>query len=71
MPVVLSRARDLGIPMILVDKDTYSAVDQMEALIGHVRMHEDRRVKHMCELLKTHASLGDLFEAIGLSSLKM
>jgi len=65
-PIVLARAQDLGIPMILVDVDTFTAVDKMEALIGHVSIHDERKIKQMGMLLDRHVRLEDLFQSMGL-----
>jgi BioD-like phosphotransacetylase family protein len=37
--LVLARADELGVPVILVDMDTLTAVERMEALMGRVRLH--------------------------------
>lgn len=66
-PIVLARAEELGIPMILVDVDTYTAVDRMEALIGRVGLHEKKKIEQMRKLLSTHIHMRDLFASIGLS----
>ncbi len=65
-PIVLARAEELGISMILVDVDTYTAVDRMEALIGRVGLHEERKIEQMGKLLNKHVRLEKLFESIGL-----
>ena len=38
--IVLARAEELGVPMVLVDMDTLTAVEHMEQLLGRVRLHE-------------------------------
>ncbi len=38
--LVLSRAEELGVPMVLVGMDTLSAVEKMEALLGRIRLHD-------------------------------
>ncbi len=36
----MSRAEDLGVPMVLVDTDTLTAVERMEFLFGRVHLHD-------------------------------
>jgi len=63
--IVLSRADELGIPMVLVEMDTLSAVEHMEVLFGHVRVHDATKVARIRELLAAHADLDSLFAALG------
>ena len=65
-PIILSRAQDLEVPVILVDLDTYTAVDRMEALIGHMSMHEQRKIGQMGRLIEEHVALKDLFKSIDI-----
>lgn len=65
-PIVLARAEELGVPMILVDMDTYTAVDRMEALIGRVGLHESRKIEQMRKLLRRHVQLQNLYKSVGL-----
>jgi len=61
--IVLSRADELGIPMVLVEMDTLSAVERMEVLFGHVRVHDAVKVARIRELLAEQADLDALFSA--------
>jgi len=63
--IVLSRADELGIPMVLVEMDTLSAVEHMEVLFGHVRVHDAVKVARIRELLAEQADLDALFSALG------
>lgn len=63
--IVLSRADELGIPMVLVEMDTLSAVERMEVLFGHVRVHDANKVARIRELLGAHADVDSLFAALG------
>ncbi|MDP2183078.1 MAG: phosphotransacetylase family protein [Actinomycetota bacterium] len=48
--LVLSRAEDLGVPMILVGMDTLSAVEAMERLLGRVRLHDPSKADRIREM---------------------
>ncbi len=50
--VVLGRAEELGIPMILVNYDTLTAVEKVEEIIGHVRFHELKKIDKIVEVVK-------------------
>lgn len=63
--IVLSHADDLGVPMILVEMDTLSAVERMEVLFGRVRVHDAVKVARIRELLAEDADLGAIFNALG------
>lgn len=63
--IVLSRADELGIPMVLVEMDTLSAVEHMEVLFGHVRVHDAVKVARIRELLAEQADLDAIFTTLG------
>ncbi len=50
--VVLGRAEELGVPMILVNYDTLTAVEKVEEIIGHVRFHEIKKIDKIVEVIK-------------------
>lgn len=64
--LVLSRAEELGVPMILVGMDTLSAVEKMEGLLGRVRLHDPAKAARMREMFEgavdVDALLSDAFE---------
>lgn len=64
--LVLSRAEELGVPMILVGVDTLTAVERMEALFGTVRIHDATKVARIREMFADSVDIGRLFGAIGL-----
>lgn len=65
-PIVMARAEDLGVTMILVDLDTLAAVEKTDELIGRVRIHQDQKVQRFQELTKSGVDLDSLFTDIGL-----
>ncbi len=60
--VVLGRAEELGIPMILVNYDTLTAVEKVEEIIGHVRFHEMKKIDKIVEVVKECIDSGKLLE---------
>ncbi|MBE0447903.1 MAG: phosphotransacetylase family protein [Actinobacteria bacterium] len=65
-PIVLARAEDKGVPMILVDLDTLSAVEKTDELVGRVRVHQDQKIRKFRELLKSGVDLEALFADAGI-----
>ncbi len=65
-PAVMGRACGLGVPMILVDSDTLTAVERLDLLFGHVRLHGPGKTERM-RLMFTHAvSVEALLAALGV-----
>jgi BioD-like phosphotransacetylase family protein len=64
--IVLSRAEELGVPMVLVDMDTLTAVERMENLLGKMRVHDPAKAARIRELLVENADLPGLFAAFGI-----
>ncbi|MCL6472886.1 MAG: phosphotransacetylase family protein [Firmicutes bacterium] len=65
-PIVLARAEDLGVPMILVDMDTAAAVEKTDELIGKVRIHQAQKVQRVYDLVKSTVDYSALFNDIGI-----
>jgi BioD-like phosphotransacetylase family protein len=48
---VLSRAEELGVPMVLVAHDTLSTVERLERMFGRVRLHDPVKADRIREML--------------------
>ena len=66
-PAVLGRACDLGVPMILVDTDTLSAVEHLDLLFGHVRLHGPGKADRMRRMFADNVSVDALMAALGIA----
>jgi len=64
--LVLARAEELGVPMIMVDTDTLTAVEKMEALMGRVRLHDVNKAARISEMLTQSVDMDALLAAFGL-----
>ena len=64
--VVLARAEELGVPMVLVDTDTLTAVEKMEALLGRIRLHDAAKAARLRTLFEENVDLDRLFAALGV-----
>ncbi len=65
-PIVMARAEDLGIPMILVDLDTLKAVEKTDELVGRVRIHQAQKVERFHELLRSNINVDGIIGDLGL-----
>ncbi len=63
--LVLARAEEIGVPMVLVGMDTLTAVEKMEGLLGRVRLHDPAKADRMREMfmasVDTQGLLADQF----------
>lgn len=64
--VVLGRADELGIPMILVAEDTLATVERIEDILGHLRIREEKKLEWAKRLLEEKVDLKNLYAALGL-----
>jgi hypothetical protein len=63
---VLARAEELGVPMVLVDTDTLTAVERIEDLLGRTRLHDERKAAKVRELFDREVDTQGMFAALGL-----
>ncbi len=66
-PFVLSRAEELGVPVILVPDDTFTVVDKTEHLLGRVKIHEPEKVQRLINLLEENLDLNSLINSFSVS----
>ena len=64
--VVLNRARELSVPVLLVKADTLSTVATIESLLGYMRLREPAKARHAQEQFGQHVQLAALEKALGL-----
>jgi len=60
--VVLGRAEELGVPMILVNFDTLTAVEKVGEIIGHVRFHEIKKIDKIVDVVREYVGINKLME---------
>lgn len=58
--LVLARAEELGVPMVIVPMDTLTAVERMESLLGRVRLHDPAKAGRMREMFEAAVDVDDL-----------
>jgi BioD-like phosphotransacetylase family protein len=65
-PIILGRAEEVGVPMILVRQDTLTAVEVIERFFGKTRFHLDRKVERFEEMLEDRFNFEQLYAALDL-----
>ena len=66
--LVLSRAKDLEIPVLLVDSDTLATVEIVEKAFQRAQVHESVKVECIREMIATHCDVDRLLSALGMTS---
>jgi BioD-like phosphotransacetylase family protein len=65
-PIILGRAEEVGVPMILVRQDTLSTVETIERFFGKTRFHLKKKVERFHEMLEDRFDFAHLYDALGL-----
>ena len=63
---VLARAEDLGVPMVLVDTDTLTAVERTETLLGRVHLHDAAKAVRIRGIFEREVDVPALLASVGL-----
>ena len=66
--VIIKRAAQLGVPMLLVGEDTLAAVANIERIMSQLRVREESKVKRARELLEEHVDFVRLYQLAGLEA---
>lgn len=66
--LVLARAEELGVPVLLVDTDTLTAVEKMEKLMGHTRLHDSTKAARIREMFERSVDMDALMNAFGIKA---
>jgi BioD-like phosphotransacetylase family protein len=65
-PIILGRAEEMGVPMILVRQDTLTAVEIIERFFGKTRFHLEKKIQRFEEMLEDRFDFERLYGALGL-----
>jgi BioD-like phosphotransacetylase family protein len=65
-PVIVDRARQIGVPIILVMDDTLTAVEKMDDVLGGMRVRESKKIERAKELFEQNVDFDKLYGLIGL-----
>lgn len=64
---LMSRAEELGVPMVLVDTDTLTAVEHMEMLLGHMHLHDPFKAARIREMFERDIDVPRLLSAFSVT----
>jgi BioD-like phosphotransacetylase family protein len=66
-PIILGRAAEVGVPMILVRQDTLTTVEVIERFFGKTRFHQEKKIQRFEEMLEDRFDFERLYAALGLN----
>jgi BioD-like phosphotransacetylase family protein len=67
-PIIVGRAEEVGIPMIVVRQDTLTTVETVERYFGKTRFHQDQKIERFEEMLADRFDFDALYAALSLPS---
>lgn len=65
-PIILGRAEEVGVPVILVNYDTLSTVEIIERFFGKTRFHQEKKLQRFVQMLDERFDYIELYRALGL-----
>ncbi len=65
-PLILGRAEELQVPLIIAKQDTLTAVEIIQQYFGKIRLHQPRKVVRFRELFDAEFDMPRLYSEIGL-----
>ena len=63
-PTIMSRALELDVPIVLVEKDTTSTLEALEGLFEKASLYEQKKADRLAQLVKQYLDLNRILEAI-------
>ncbi len=66
-PLIVSRAEDAGVAIMLVKQDTMDAVQIAEETMGRTRFHEAKKLDRFQRMLSEYMDFDKLYEVLGLT----
>lgn len=67
-PLVIDRAEDRGVPLILLPDDTLTAVERAEGIFGRIRFKQAAKVERYTKLLDEGFDYKRLYESLGMNA---
>jgi BioD-like phosphotransacetylase family protein len=67
-PIILGRAEEVGVPMLLVRQDTLSAVEVIERFFGKTRFHLEKKIQRFDEMLEDRFDFERLYAMLELQT---
>lgn len=64
--IILGRAMEAGVPMIVVKGDTMRVVEMVERVLGRIRLSSPRQIERLRHLVKKEVNISGLAQQLGL-----
>ncbi len=64
--VIVQRAQQLGVPLLLAPHDTLATVARVEQMTGRIRVREDAKVRRARALFQEHVDMDRLLDVVGV-----
>jgi BioD-like phosphotransacetylase family protein len=65
--VVLQRAQEVGVPIVVVETDTLTAVQAVQEIFGKTSLHQDKKSALFETVMEERFDYARLYEALGLT----
>jgi BioD-like phosphotransacetylase family protein len=65
-PIVIDRAEDRQVPIILVTDDTLTTVERAEGIFGHIRFKQEAKIVRFIALLDQSFDFARLYDELGM-----
>ncbi len=63
MPSILSRALELEVPIVLVEKDTVGTMESLEDVFDRAVFYDEKKVERLGQILEKHLDLEAIYQA--------
>jgi len=64
--IILRRAEEVGVPMLLVRQDTMTTVETIERVFGKTRFQQEKKIQRFSGMLEDRFDFGLLYQELGL-----
>ena len=66
--IIVARAEERGVPLILVDQDTFAVVKRFDSMLGRLELKEEKKIEKARDLIAQEVDFPLLYRRMGLSS---
>ncbi|MFH0925987.1 MAG: phosphotransacetylase family protein [bacterium] len=64
--IILARAEERGVPVMVVKDDTISTVEKIERILGRLRLREEEKIRKVKEVVEQNINFEVIYEELGL-----
>ncbi len=65
--IIISRAEERGVPLLVVPEDTLTTVQQVEDILGRLKIRKERKINRAIELVKEHIDFRVIYEKLEIT----